>query len=143
MEERYILLVEDNPDDVKLTTKAFQKCGIAHRLDVASDGVEALEYLSGTGKFEGRDPNDLPAVILLDLKMPRINGIELLQKIRADARTKLIPVVVLTNSNEDRDKLESYGLGANSYVRKPVTYARFMEAVQQLGLTWLLINSPP
>lgn len=143
MEGRYILLVEDNPDDVKLTLRVFQKSGIVNRVEVASDGVEALEYLHGTGKFAGRDPSALPTVILLDLKMPRMNGLEVLQSIRTDEKTKLVPVVILTTSNEQKDKLESYGLGANSYIRKPVEFGQFGEAIQQLGLYWLVLNTPP
>ncbi len=143
MQDRRILLVEDNPDDVKLTLRVFAQNGIAHRVDVASDGAEALEYLHGTGKYAGRGESALPALILLDLKMPRLDGIEVLQKIRADERTRFVPTVVLTTSNEDRDRLESYALGANSYVRKPVKFRQFAEAVQQLGIYWLTINVPP
>ena len=143
MKDKHILLVEDNPDDVKLTLRVFKKSGILNRVVVASDGVEALEYLHGTGKFAGRDPSDLPEVILLDLKMPKMGGIEVLQRIRADEKTKLVPVVVLTTSNEDKDRTDSYGLGANSYVRKPVEFSQFAEAVQQLGLYWLVLNMPP
>ncbi len=143
MEEKYILLVEDNPNDVKLTLRAFEKSGISNRVEVVSDGVEALEYLHGTGEFAGRNHDSLPVVILLDLKMPRMDGIELLQRIRADERTRLVPVVVLTTSNEEKDRAESYALGANSYVRKPVKLSQFTEAVQQLGAYWLGLNEPP
>jgi CheY-like chemotaxis protein len=138
-----ILLVEDNPDDVKLTLRALQKDRVANSVQVANDGVEAIEYLFATGKFAGRDINVMPYVILLDLKMPRMDGLEVLQRIRSDERTKLLPVVILTTSNEDKDRAESYKLGANSYIRKPVDFLQFVEAVKQLGLYWLVINEPP
>ncbi|MHB1133957.1 MAG: response regulator [Chloroflexota bacterium] len=143
MEGRYLLLVEDNPDDVNLTLRVFERSGIANKVQVAADGVDALESLQGTGRFAGRDPDDLPALILLDLKMPRMNGIELLREMRADTKNMLVPVVILTTSNEDRDMVDSYRLGANSYVRKPVTFNHFIEAVQQLGVNWLVLNSVP
>ncbi|MGZ7066512.1 MAG: response regulator, partial [Candidatus Aminicenantales bacterium] len=122
MKTKHILLVEDNPDDVKLTLRALEKSRVGNIVDIARDGVEALEYLSGTGRFAGRDMSLRPQVILLDLKMPRMDGLEVLQRIRADERTKLLPVVVLTTSTEERDRVESYKLGANSYIRKPVDF---------------------
>jgi len=138
-----ILLVEDNPDDVKLTLRALQNCNIANKVVVAGDGLEALNYLLGAGAYAGRDLSDRPAVVLLDLKLPKIDGLELLRRMRADYRTKLLPVVVLTSSKEEQDIVTSYDLGANSYIRKPVDFDRFVEAVRQLGLYWLLLNEPP
>lgn len=138
-----ILLVEDNPDDVELTERAFRKNNICNEIVVMRDGVEALDYLFGTGAHAGRDARETPAVILLDLKLPRLGGLEVLQRLRADARTRLIPVVVLTSSDEERDLIESYSLGANSYVRKPVEFAAFLDAVRQLGLYWLMLNQQP
>jgi len=143
MKTKIILLVEDNPDDVKLTLRALKKSNILNEVVVAEDGVEALEYLFGTGKFEGRDKNILPQLILLDLKMPRMDGLEVLHRIRADERTKVLPVVILTTSSEDKDRIESYKLGANSYIRKPVDFNQFVEAVKQLGLYWLVLNEAP
>ena len=143
MNKRRILLVEDNPDDVQLTMRALEKSHIANAVDVAADGVEALEYFSGTGRFAGRDTNMLPQVILLDLKMPRLDGLEVLRRLRADEKTRLLPVVVLTTSSEERDRVESYKLGANSYIRKPVDFAQFAESVRQLGLYWLVLNESP
>ena len=143
MNTKIILLVEDNPDDVQLTLRALKKNNIMNEIIVAQDGVEALEYLFGTGKFSGRDMSVMPQMILLDLKMPRMDGLEVLLRIRADERTKLLPVVVLTTSNEDKDRIESYKLGANSYVRKPVDFNQFAEAVKQLGLYWLVLNEGP
>ncbi|MBI5055750.1 MAG: response regulator [Nitrospirae bacterium] len=143
MQTRNILLVEDNPDDVKLTLRALKKNRILNEVVVAQDGVEALDYLFGTGNFAGRDMSVMPQVILLDLKMPRIDGLEVLQRIRADERTRLLPVVILTTSSEDKDKIESYKFGANSYIRKPVDFNQFVDAVQQLGLYWLVLNEAP
>lgn len=143
MNKKPILLVEDNPDDVTLTMRALRKSNVLNEIVVAQDGVEALDYLFGTGKFEGRDTNIKPQVILLDLKMPKMDGLEVLRRMRADARTQPLPVVILTTSSEDRDKVESYKLGANSYVRKPVDFSQFAEAVQQLGLYWLVLNEAP
>lgn len=140
---KHILLVEDNPDDVKLTLKALERERIGNTVQIATDGVEAIEYLFATGKFAGRDTSIMPQVILLDLKMPRMDGLEVLQRIRSNEKTKLLPVVVLTTSNEDRDRIESYKLGANSYIRKPVDFKQFAEAVKQLGLYWLVINQAP
>ena len=143
MKNKVILLVEDNPDDVKLTLRALKKNNIMNEVVVAQDGIEALDYLFGTGKYAGRDISIKPQVILLDLKMPKIDGPEVLQRIRADERTKLVPVVILTTSSEDKDRLDSYQLGANSYIRKPVDFNQFTVAVQQLGLYWLVLNEAP
>jgi len=143
MGERTILLVEDNPDDVDLNLRALKKNKILNRVIVARDGAEALDYLFGTGAYAGRDLSEMPQVVLLDLKLPKIDGLEVLQRLRADDRTKLLPVVIMTSSNEDRDLIESYRLGANSYVRKPVDFTEFAEAVRQLGLYWLLLNEAP
>ena len=143
MNTKIILLAEDNPDDVQLTLRALKKSNILNEVVVAQDGVEALDYLSGTGKYAGRDTNILPQVILLDLKMPKMDGLEVLHRIRGDERTKLLPIVVLTTSSEDRDRVESYKLGANSYIRKPVDFNQFAEAVRQLGLYWLVLNEAP
>ena len=140
---RPILLVEDNPDDEALTLRAFRKHQISNPIVVAHDGVEALDYLFGTGAHAGRDTAEQPQVVLLDLKLPKLNGIEVLRRMRADERTRLQPVVVLTSSMEERDRLESYQLGCNSYVRKPVDFDEFLDAVRQLGLYWLLMNEPP
>lgn len=138
-----ILLVEDNPDDVKLTLKALERERVGNHVQIAADGVEALDYLLGTGKFAGRDTSIMPQVILLDLKMPKMDGLEVLKRIRSDEKTKLLPVVILTTSSEDKDRIESYRLGANSYIRKPVDFAQFSAAVKQLGLYWLVINEAP
>jgi CheY-like chemotaxis protein len=143
MNKKIILLVEDNPDDVQLTLRALKKNKILNEVVVAQDGVEALEYLFGTGKYAGRDTKALPQVVLLDLKMPRMDGHEVLQRIRKDERTKLLPIVILTTSSEDRDRVESYKVGANSYIRKPVDFNQFAEAVSQLGLYWLVLNEAP
>lgn len=143
MNTKVILLAEDNPDDVQLTLRALKKSKILNEVIVAQDGVEALDYLFGTGKYAGRDTKILPQVVLLDLKMPKMDGLEVLQRVRSDTRTKLLPVVVLTTSSEDRDRVESYKLGANSYVRKPVDFNQFAEAVNQLGLYWLVLNETP
>jgi two-component system, response regulator len=143
MKEKVILLVEDNPDDVALTLRSLKKNNILNRVVVAGDGVEALDYLFGTGAYAGRDGNDLPVIVLLDLKLPRMDGMEVLKRIRRDERTQLIPVVILTSSVEESDLVSGYKLGANSYVRKPVDFEQFNEAVKQLGLYWLLWNEPP
>jgi two-component system response regulator len=137
-----ILLVEDNADDEELTLRAFKRSKVLNRVEVVRDGVEALDYLFATGVHAERDPKALPAVILLDLKLPKLGGLEVLRRVRADERTRRIPVVVLTSSNEEKDILSSYGLGANSFVRKPVDFAQFMEAAQQLGMYWLVMNEP-
>ena len=143
MRNKTILLVEDNPDDVELTLRALRKNNIANEVTVAKDGVEALDYLFGTGTYAGRDMSEMPAVILLDLKLPRISGLEVLQRLRADKRTMLLPVVVLTSSREEQDLIDSYRLGANSYIRKPVDFIKFVDAVKSLGLYWLVLNEPP
>jgi two-component system response regulator len=135
-----ILFVEDNRDDVDLTLRAFRNSHIANEVVVVRDGVEALDYLFASGQFAGRDPDDLPQVMLLDLNLPRINGLEVLERVRAHPKTRLLPVVILTSSIEERDLLNGYGLGANSYVQKPVDFERFTESVKQLGLYWLLLN---
>lgn len=140
--ERPILLVEDNPDDEALTLRAFHKNRIANQVIIARDGVEALDYLFGTGAHTGRDMSVMPAVVLLDLKLPRIDGLEVLRRVRADERTSLLPVVILTTSKEQQDIYEGYSLGANSYIRKPVDFEKFIYAVGQLGLYWLVLNEP-
>jgi len=136
-----ILLVEDNPDDVTLTLRALKSRNITNDVVVASDGVQALEFLFGAGTAPGAA--ELPAVVLLDLKLPKVNGLEVLQRIRADERTRMLPVVILTSSDEERDIIKGYSLGANSYVRKPVDFVEFTEAAKQLGLYWLLMNRAP
>jgi CheY-like chemotaxis protein len=138
-----ILLVEDNPDDVELTMRAFRKNNIANNVAVARDGVEALDYLFGRGPYAGRNTTETPRLILLDLKMPRMDGLHVLEHLRADERTKLTPVVILTSSKEEQDLVNSYKSGANSYVRKPIDFSQFLEAVRQIGLYWLLINESP
>lgn len=140
---KVILLVEDNPDDELLTLRALERSHIVNEVRVVRDGAEALDYLFATGPYLGRDVNALPQVVLLDLRLPRIDGLEVLRRLRADARTRLLPVVILTSSDEERDIVDSYRLGANSYIRKPVDFARFSEAVSQLGLYWLLLNQGP
>jgi two-component system response regulator len=141
--EKIILLVEDNPDDVELTLRAFKKNNILNPVIVAKDGVEALEYLFGKGIYAGRNVKELPVVILLDLKLPKIDGLEVLKMVRRDERTKLIPVVILTSSVEEKDVINGYSLGANSYIRKPVEFNQFVKAMRYLGLYWLLFNEPP
>jgi CheY-like chemotaxis protein len=141
--QKNILLVEDNPDDISLTLRALHRNHVANEVVITEDGVEALDYLYGTGSYEGRNINVQPALVLLDLKLPRIDGLEVLKRMRSDEHTRRIPVVVLTSSNEEMDILESYDLGANSYVRKPVDFQQFSDAVQQLGLYWLLLNEVP
>jgi two-component system, response regulator len=143
MKEPVILLVEDNADDEALTMRALQKNNITNKIVVARDGVEALDYLFARGKHAGRNIGALPAVILLDLKLPKLDGFEVLRELRADNRTKLLPVVILTSSREQQDVANGYNLGANSYVRKPVDFQQFVEAVRQLGLYWLVINEGP
>jgi two-component system, response regulator len=135
-----ILLVEDNPDDEALTLRAFRRNNIQHEVVVARDGVEALDYLFGTGNYAGRDLSVMPQLILLDLKLPKIDGLQVLERLRGDPRTRLLPVVILTSSKEQQDLIEGYSLGANSYVRKPVDFNKFIEAVKQLGLYWLILN---
>lgn len=143
MNSNCILLVEDNPSDVRLTRRALQQSHIANPLVVAEDGREALDYLFALGAHEGRDVADLPRLVLLDLKLPRVDGLEVLRQVRANEHTRLVPVVILTSSQEQQDILAGYDLGANSYVRKPVDFTRFAEAVRTLGLYWLLLNEPP
>ena len=143
MNKKIILLVEDNPDDELLAIRALEKNNIMNEVVVARDGTEALDYLFGAGAYASRDMSVMPQVILLDLKLPKIDGLEVLRRLRNDERTKLLPVVVLTSSKEDRDLTESYSLGANSYIRKPVNFAQFTEAIRQLGLYWLVLNESP
>lgn len=138
--KRVILLVEDNPDDEALTLRALAKNNLANEVVVARDGVEALDYLFATGTHSGRDRSVQPQVVLLDLNLPRLDGLEVLRRIRAEPTTQLVPVVVLTSSKEERDLVESYRLGANSYIRKPVDFVEFVEAARQLGLYWLVLN---
>lgn len=140
MNKKIILLVEDNPDDEELTLMAMKQSHILNEIIIARDGVEALDYLFGKGMHSGRDPKMLPQLVLLDLKLPKLGGLEVLKSLRADPRTQLIPVVILTSSSEEEDIIESYRSGANSYVRKPVEFNRFADAVRQLGLYWLLLN---
>jgi len=142
-DDKVILLVEDNPDDEALTLRAFRKNNILNPVVVARDGAEALDYLFGSGSHAGRDTRQQPQIVLLDLKLPKIDGLEVLRQLRADPRTRMQPVVILTTSNEERDIISSYQLGANSYIRKPVDFEQFMEAVRQLGLYWLVLNVPP
>lgn len=143
MKDKIILLVEDNPDDELLTLRALKRSNVLNRIVVARDGVEALDYLFGRGAYASRDITILPQLILLDLKLPKLDGLEVLQQIRADPRTCLLPVVILTSSDEERDIVASYQLGANSYIRKPVDFGQFTQAVQQLGLYWLVLNQSP
>ncbi len=138
-----ILLVEDNPDDVELTLRALKNQNISNHIEVVRDGAEALDFIFCTGQYEHRSMENTPKVILLDLKLPRVDGLEVLEKIKSDPRTKAIPVVVLTSSREERDIVESYKLGSNSYITKPVDFEQFSESVRQLGLYWLLLNEPP
>ncbi|MGA2446540.1 MAG: response regulator [Opitutaceae bacterium] len=138
-----ILLVEDNPDDAALTLRALKKHNVANEVVEAHDGVEALDYLFGTGAHAGRNIRQQPQVILLDLKLPKVDGLEVLRRVRNDPRTRLLPVVILTSSNEEKDRVNGYALGANSYIRKPVDFTQFAESVRQLGLYWLLLNEPP
>lgn len=141
--EKLIMLVEDNPDDEELTLRALRKAKIANQVFVARDGIEALDFLLGTGKHAGRSPLTMPTVVLLDLKLGKLSGLEVLNRMRADPRTKLVPVVVLTSSSEEEDMLNSYQSGANSYVRKPVEMSAFVTAVTELGMYWLLLNQGP
>jgi two-component system response regulator len=143
LREKYLLLVEDNPDDEELTIVALQENNIGNPVVVVRDGVEALDFLLGTEKSAENAVHELPVVVLLDLKLPKINGLEVLRRLRDHERTKYLPVVVLTSSREEEDRVQSYSLGANSYVRKPVDFGRFIEAVKQLGLYWLVWNEPP
>jgi CheY-like chemotaxis protein len=143
MKAKVILLVEDNPDDEALTLRALKQNNIVNKIVVVRDGVEALDFLFGTGAHEGRDIRDFPQVVFLDLKLPKIDGLEVLKRIRADPRTKLLPVVILTSSKEEQDLIAGYSLGANSYIRKPVDFIQFAEAARQLKLYWLVLNEQP
>ncbi|MEA5463735.1 response regulator [Leptothoe sp. PORK10 BA2] len=143
VDHKVILLVEDNPDDEALTIRALNRNHIGNQVVVAHDGVEALDYLFATGLYANRDTSLKPAVILLDLKLPRLNGLEVLRRLRGNDLTKLLPVVILTTSNEEQDLLDSYNLGCNSYIRKPVDFLQFSEAIRQLGMYWLLMNQSP
>jgi CheY-like chemotaxis protein len=143
MKNKVILLVEDNPDDEELTIRTLKKHHIMNEVVVAHDGSEALDFLFGKGKFKGRDSRQMPVIVMLDIKLPKVSGLEVLKQIRSDKRTRLLPVVILTSSDEEKDLVESYELGANSYVRKPVNFLEFQTAVQQLTLYWLLLNEPP
>ena len=141
-DEVEILLVEDNPTDVELTLRALKKNNLANKVHVVTDGEQALEFIFATGSYKGRDINHKPRVILLDLKLPKVDGLEILRKIKSDERTKNIPVVVLTSSKEEKDRIESYRLGVNSYIAKPVDFNQFTKAVSELGLYWVLLNGP-
>jgi two-component system response regulator len=143
MSDKKILFVEDDPDDIELTMRALQKNNICNEIVVARDGAEALDYLFGHGQYVGRDVEDTPTLILLDLKLPKVSGLEVLQRIREEETTGTIPVVILTSSKEDQDIINGYKLGANSYVRKPVSFEKFVEAVRQLSIYWLLLNEHP
>ena len=143
MDTRATLLVEDNPDDVELALRALRKSNIKNEIVVLQDGALALDYLFGTGAYADGAPRAVPAVVLLDLQLPKVDGLEVLRRIRNDARTRLLPVVILTSSKEERDLVSGYSLGANSYIRKPVDFNEFAEALRQLGLYWLLLNEPP
>jgi CheY-like chemotaxis protein len=143
MKIKTILLVEDNPSDIDLTKRALANANIANELIVAEDGQEALDYLFGTGHYAGRDAAPLLAVVLLDLKLPKVDGLNVLRRIRADERTKRLPVVILTSSQEEQDIAAGYDLGANSYIRKPVDFSQFAEAIKSMGLYWLVLNEPP
>jgi len=142
MDKRFILLVEDNPDDVELTKRALKIHNIANEVIVARDGVEALDYLFATGAYAGRETTVTPQLVLLDLKLPKVDGLEVLRRLRSDERTMFLPVVILTSSKEEQDLVNGYKLHANSYIRKPVDFNQFSEAVRQLGLYWLVLNEP-
>lgn len=143
MSTKNILLVEDNPDDEALAMRALSKSNLVNDIVVARDGVEALDYLFGTGQYDGRDTSSMPTLILLDLKLPKLDGLEVLRRLREDERTRHLSVVALTSSNEEQDLIDSYDLHVNSYVRKPVDFTQFTEAVAQVGLYWLVLNEPP
>ena len=141
--QRAILLVEDNQDDEELTLRALSRNHITNQVQVVRDGQEAVDWLEATGPHAGRDPDEVPALILLDLKLPKIDGLDVLRRLRANPRTALVPVVILTSSKEDRDRTSGYQSGANSYVQKPVDFTQFVDAVRQLGMYWLVLNEPP
>lgn len=143
MNEPVILLVEDNRDDEELTRLALGETKLANRLAVVRDGQEALDWLFCTGKHEGRDPCQVPCVVLLDLKLPKLSGMEVLERLRADQRTRTVPVVILTSSREEQDIIQGYNLGANSYIRKPVDFEQFTHAIRELGIYWMVLNEPP
>ena len=143
MTDRVILLVEDNPSDIALTERALAKNRVANKLVIVEDGQEALDYIFGTGKYEGRDPSDFPALTLLDLKLPKMSGLDVLKHIRGDDRTRRMPVVILTSSNESQDLRTGYDYGVNSYIRKPVDFNQFLKVMEQLGLYWLVLNEAP
>ena len=143
MNEKTILLIEDNPSDIDLTKRALEKNRISNELVVIDDGQEALDFLFGTGQYAGRDITRLPTLILLDIKLPRVDGLEVLRKIRSCELTRRLPVVILTSSKEEQDVATSYDLGVNSYIRKPVDFAQFVSAIEHLGLYWLVMNEPP
>ena len=143
MYPKLILLVEDNADDEALTLRALKKSKVANKIEVVRDGAEALDFLFCKGSYSQRDPSDLPQVILLDLKLPKVDGLEVLRRIRADDRTHMLPVVILTSSREEQDLVNAYSSGANSYVRKPVDFSQFVDAIGQLGLYWLVLNEVP
>lgn len=143
MTECQILLVEDNPDDVELTLLAFEESKICNQMTVVYDGQEALDYLFCTGQYAAQKPRDLPALIILDLKLPKLDGLDVLKRLRSEPATKFLPVIILTSSQDEEDIMRSYSLGANAYVRKPVDYAQFVEAAKTLGLFWLILNQPP
>jgi two-component system, response regulator len=143
MEKKMILLVEDNPDDEALTLRAFKKSNILNEVVVARDGVEALDFLFATGTYSDRDANIMPQIVLLDIKLPKIDGLEVLRRLRADERTQMLPVIILTSSKEEQDLINGYKFGCNSYIRKPVDFSQFSESIQQLGLYWLVLNETP
>ena len=142
MKDKIILLIEDNPDDVALTLRALENNNIKNDVVVVHDGADALDYLFGAGSYAGRDLTIMPQLTLLDLKLPKVDGLEVLRRVRANELTRLLPVVILTSSNEEQDRVNGYGLGANSYVRKPIDFGQFMDAVRELGLYWLILNEP-
>jgi two-component system response regulator len=143
MDSKRILLVDDNPSDVDLTIRAFERCSIVNEIVVAEDGQEALDYLWGRGKWDGRNPCEIPALTLLDLKLPKVSGLDVLRQIRAEPHTRRVPVVILTSSREEQDVAAGYDYGVNGYIRKPVDFAAFAVTVQQLSLYWLVLNEPP
>lgn len=143
MQQKNILLVEDNPDDVELARRAFQKININNNMVVTHDGAETLDYLNGKGKYQGRDTEDLPRIILLDLKMPKVHGLEVLKHVRENQHTKYIPVIILTSSQDKKDVIRSYELGANSYIVKPIDFLKFSQVVQQIAIYWLTLNEQP